>query len=295
MKILVSCCLVSLFACKFVHGQALDPAGWETLRVCADPNSMPLSNQKQEGFENKIAELMAKEFGWSLKYHWFPQRLAFFRNTIRAKDSRSSSGYKCDVAMGASPDPEGALGTKSYYTSTWVAVLPEGGDFKNIRSSDDLLALEPSILKSLKFGVFAKSPGADWVVKNNLSGQMVPFVHMQSDPNDYPGMIVEKNLAAGDIDVAFAWGPIAAYSISQVSSRKLKLVPLIADTDMRTDYSIGMAVRYREPKWKKMVESFLDSKESDIQSILSSYGVPQVLEDGSVLIGEIKYSRKSGT
>ena len=83
MKILVSCCLTLLFACKFAHGQALDPAGWKTLRVCADPNSMPLSNQKQEGFENKIAELMAKELGWSLKYHWFPQRLAFFRNTIR--------------------------------------------------------------------------------------------------------------------------------------------------------------------------------------------------------------------
>ena len=74
--------------------------------------------------KNKLAEVFAQDLGWDLKFEWFPQRLAFFRNTIRAKDSSSPSGYKCDIALGASPDPEGASATKSYYTSTWVVVFP---------------------------------------------------------------------------------------------------------------------------------------------------------------------------
>ena len=264
---------------------------WGVLSVCADPNSMPLSNLKKEGFENKLAEYFAQDLNWELKYEWFPQRLAFFRNTIRAKDPSSPSGYKCDIAMGASPDPEGATATKPYYTSTWVVVLPDTTDLKQIKSSNDFSKLNGDVLKNLKFGVFAKSPGADWVVSNGLTDQMVPFVHMQSDPNDYPGMIIEKSLAQGEIDVAFAWGPIAAYSASMVKSRKLKLVPLIAPNGSRTDYSISMAVRYREPAWKKMVEDFLNKRKDKIQSLISLYNIPQVLEDGSVLIGKEKFAR----
>jgi quinoprotein dehydrogenase-associated probable ABC transporter substrate-binding protein len=264
---------------------------WGVLSVCADPNSMPLSNIKQEGLENKLAEVFANDLGWSLRFEWFPQRLAFFRNTIRSKDSSSPSGFKCDVAMGASPDPEGATATKPYYKSTWVVVLPDTKIFEQVNSSNEFSKLENNVLKKLKFGVFARSPGADWVVANGLTKQMVPFVHMQSDPNDYPGMIIEKSLAEGDIDVAFAWGPIAAYSASRVKTRKLKLVPLIAPKGSRTDYSISMAVRYREPVWKNMVEKFLVERKVEIQALISQYNIPQVLEDGSVLIGNKKFVR----
>ena len=264
---------------------------WDTLRVCSDPNSMPQSNRKQEGFENRIAELLAKDLNWKIKYEWFPQRLAFFRNTIRSKSSSSASGYKCDIAIGASPDPEGALGTITYYTSTWVVVLPDNPSFDKVNSSEDLLKLNKELLGSLKFGVFARSPGADWIVKNELSGQMVPFVHMQSDPDDYPGMIIEKSLASGDIDVAFAWGPIAAYSASKVSKRKLKLVPLIPTSSIKTDYSISMAVRYREPEWKKTVENFIIKRNDKIKKIISDYGVPLVNKDGSVVIGNKSFNR----
>ena len=172
-----------------------DPEEWSELRVCADPNSMPLSNIKKQGFENKIADLFATDLGWEVKYKWFPQRLAFFRNTIRSKDAKSESGYACDLAIGSSPDPEGALGTKTYYTSTWVMVLPDTPLFKNVRSSNDILKIDRDQLGGRKFGIFQGTPGADWVVKNGFAGQMMPFVRMQSDPNDYPGLIIEKNLA----------------------------------------------------------------------------------------------------
>ena len=273
------------------YSKDVTPDNWTTLRVCADPNSMPLSNMKKEGFENKIAELFANDLGWQLNYKWFPQRLAFFRNTIRSKDPRSESGYACDIAIGASPDPEGALGTKTYYTSTWVMVIPDTPIFKNVKSSDDILAMDRRDLDGRKFGIFQGTPGADWVVKNGFAGQMMPFVRMQSDPNEYPGLIIEKNLARGQIDFAIAWGPIAAYSSAQVKDRKIRLVPLIGDKEMRTDYSIAMAVRYREPAWKKMVEAFISRRQDDINRIISGYGVPLVMADGSVVIGEERVSR----
>ena len=241
--------------------------------------------------ENKIAELLAEDLGWKLEYKWFPQRLAFFRNTIRAKDAGSESGFSCDIAIGASPDPEGALGTKTYYTSTWVMVIPDTPVFEGILSSDDLLNMDRSKLEGRKFGIFQGTPGADWVVKNGFAGQMMPFVRMQSDPNEYPGLIIEKHLAEGQIDFAIAWGPIAAYSASQVVGRKIRLIPLIGDKEMRTDYSIAMAVRYREPKWKKMVEKFISKRQPDINEIISKYGVPLVMADGSVVIGKEKFSR----
>jgi quinoprotein dehydrogenase-associated probable ABC transporter substrate-binding protein len=264
---------------------------WTTLRVCADPNSMPLSNIKEEGFENKIARLFAKELGWSLKYKWFPQRLAFFRNTIKLEDLHSQSGYACDVAIGASPDPEGAAGTKTYYTSTWVLVIPDTAKFTSVKSSDDLLTFDKTMLKTLKFGVFQGTPGADWVVKNRLAGQMVPFVRMPSDPKDYPGLIIEKNLAAGDIDIAIAWGPIAAYSASKVKKRKVRLIPMIGDRQIRTDYSIAMAVRHMEPEWKKTIEALIKKHKILIDQIIKGYGVPIVMSDGSVRIGDNIYQR----
>ena len=103
---------------------------------------MPLSNIKKEGFENKIAELFAKDLGWKLGYKWFPQRLAFLETQFGQKTQASESGFACDIAIGASPDPEGALGTKTYYTSTWVMVIPDTPVFEGIRSSNDVLSMD---------------------------------------------------------------------------------------------------------------------------------------------------------
>ena len=150
MNIKFSSFILSLIISSYAYAEKIPD--WGVLSVCADPNSMPLSNIREEGFENKLAEILANDLGWELKFEWFPQRLAFFRNTIRAKDSSSPSGYKCDVAMGASPDPEGASGTKSYYTSTWVVVLPNTKNLSQIKSSNDLqlIVLSISLISSLR-------------------------------------------------------------------------------------------------------------------------------------------------
>jgi quinoprotein dehydrogenase-associated probable ABC transporter substrate-binding protein len=261
------------------------------LRVCADPNSMPFSNQAGEGLENRIAEMMAKDFGWKVEFFFFPQRMAFFRNSLKAKAAEGEEGYKCDLATSSAPEAEGAVATKTYYTSTWTMVMPAGKGLDAIRQPDDLLKLPKDQLAKLRFGVFPASPGADWVLRNGFDKQMVPFQQMLGDPNSYPGQMVDVSLVKGDIDVAFIWGPIGSYHARQSKAVKLRVVPMVPDAETVTDFSIAMAVRYREPEWKAKVEDFLTRRKADIDKVMADYGVPLVQTDGSVLVNGERFDR----
>jgi quinoprotein dehydrogenase-associated probable ABC transporter substrate-binding protein len=261
------------------------------LRVCADPNSMPFSNQAGEGLENRIAEMMAKDFGWKVEFFFFPQRMAFFRNSLKAKAADGEEGYKCDLATSSAPEAEGAVATKTYYTSTWAMVMPAGKGLDAIRQPDDLLKLPKDQLAKLRFGVFPASPGADWVLRNGFDKQMVPFQQMLGDPNSYPGQMVDVSLVKGDIDVAFIWGPIGSYHARQTKAVKLRVVPMVPDAETVTDFSIAMAVRYREPEWKAKVEDFLTRRKADIDKVMADYGVPLVQTDGSVLVNGERFDR----
>jgi quinoprotein dehydrogenase-associated probable ABC transporter substrate-binding protein len=261
------------------------------LRVCADPNSMPFSNQAGEGLENRIAEMMAKDFGWKVEFFFFPQRMAFFRNSLKAKAADGEEGYKCDLATSSAPEAEGAVATKTYYTSTWAMVMPAGKGLDAIRQPDDLLKLPKDQLAKLRFGVFPASPGADWVLRNGFDKQMVPFQQMLGDPNSYPGQMVDVSLVKGDIDVAFIWGPIGSYHARQSKAVNLRVVPMVPDAETVTDFSIAMAVRYREPEWKAKVEDFLTRRKADIDKVMADYGVPLVQTDGSVLVNGERFDR----
>jgi len=261
------------------------------LRVCADPNSMPFSNDKAEGLENRIARLMADDFGWKLEFYYFPQRMAFVRNTLRKKSETGEEGYVCDLATSSAPDAEGAVATKVYYTSTWTMVFRAGSALDGVRQPDDLLKLPKDTLSKLRFGVFPASPGGDWVFKNGFADQMVPFQQMLGDPTSYPGQIVDVALVKGDIDVAFVWGPIGSYHARQSKDVKLRVVPMVPEGEMVTDFSIAMAVRYREPEWKAKVEDFLARRKVDVDKVLSDYGVPMVGKDGAVTIGGERFER----
>lgn len=152
----------------------------KVLRVCADPNNMPLSNQKQEGYENKIADLLAKELGWKLEYTWFPQRMGFIRNTLRARDPNSDV-YKCDLVIGWATGAEMAATTKPYLRSTFAMVYVKGKGLDSITTPNDLLNLPPEQLAKLKLGAFAQSAPVDWLVRNGLTTQIVPYQTMNGD------------------------------------------------------------------------------------------------------------------
>jgi len=262
--------------------QQSQPAGDDrVLRVCEDPNNLPFSNRAGEGFENKIAELLARELGWSLEYTWFPQRMGFIRNTLRARDP-GSNRFKCDLVMGVPAGFELASTTKPYYRSTYALVYVKGKGLDSVTAPEGLLKVEPAKLKSLKLGVFGQSPVADWLLKHGLFDQAVSYQPQSGDPERYPGEIIEKDLVAGKVDVAFVWGPIAGYFAKNVPA-ELAVVPFEPSAEIQFDFRIAMGVRFGEREWKDRVERLLEANRARIQAILAAYGVPQLDDAGRIM------------
>jgi mxaJ protein len=263
--------------------QGPTPVGEDrVLRVCEDPNNLPFSNRAGEGFENKIAELLARELGWTLEYTWFPQRMGFIRNTLRGRDP-DANRFKCDLVIGVPAGFELASTTKPYYRSTYALVYPKGKGLDGVAVPEDLLKLEPAKLKSLKLGVVGQTPPADWLLKHRLFDQVVSYQRQSGDPERYPGEMVEKELVSGTIDVAFIWGPIAGYFAQRAKSPALVVVPFKPDPEIQFDFRIAMGVRFGEREWKDRIERLIEANRPRIQAILAAYGVPQLDEQGRVM------------
>jgi len=263
--------------------QGPTPVGEDrVLRVCEDPNNLPFSNRAGEGFENKIAELLARELGWTLEYTWFPQRMGFIRNTLRSRDP-DSNRFKCDLVIGVPAGFELAATTQPYYRSTYALVYAKGKGLDSVAVPEDLLKLEPAKLKSLKLGVVGQTPPADWLLKHRLFDQVVPYQRQSGDPERYPGEMVEKDLVAGTIDVAFVWGPIAGYFAQRAKSPALVVVPFKPEPEIQFDFRIAMGVRFGEREWKERIERLVEANRPRIQAILAAYGVPQLDEQGRVM------------
>jgi quinoprotein dehydrogenase-associated probable ABC transporter substrate-binding protein len=252
----------------------------DVLRVCQDPNNLPFSNLAGEGFENKIAELFAAKLGWKLEYFSFPQRLGFIRNTLRFK--LPGEQYRCDLVIGVPAGYDQVSATHPYYRSTYVLVYPQGGKLEGVHSVQDLSSLAPEKLRSLRIGVFDRSPASDWLLKHDLLDQAVPYRMLNADPAYYPGEIIEKDLAEGKIDAAIVWGPIAGFFAKRVSQPRLLLVPLGSEPPARLDYAIAMGVRFGEPEWKATVERLITENQKAIEQILRNYSVPLMDADGAL-------------
>jgi len=244
----------------------------DVLRVCQDPNNLPFSNDAGQGFENKIAELLARELGWKLEYFSFPQRMGFIRNTLRFK--LPGEQYRCDLVIGVPAGYEQVWATHPYYRSTYVLVYPQGGKLEGVQTAKDLEALAHDKLADLRIGVFDRSPASEWLVKHGLLEQAVPYRMLNADPDFYPGEIIEKDLAGGRLDAAIVWGPIAGFFSQRLAEPRLILVPLPSEPPVRLDYEIAMGVRYGEGEWKAKVERLLAEHKNDIERILREYSVP---------------------
>ena len=139
------------------------------LRVCADPDNLPLSNERGEGYENRIAAKLAHDLGKSVEYTFFPQRMGFVRNTLRQRDETTQQ-YKCDVIVGVPKGYELTATTQPYMRSTYAMVFPAQGNLEKLASPDDLLRLPPEQRRTLRIGIFARSPAADWLLRNGMLG-----------------------------------------------------------------------------------------------------------------------------
>jgi quinoprotein dehydrogenase-associated probable ABC transporter substrate-binding protein len=248
-------------------------------KVCQDPNNLPFSNLKGEGFENRIAEMFARDLGLPLVYYSVPNRLAFIRNTLRYK--LPDEPYRCDIVLGVPSHFDQVSATKPYYSSTYVLVFPKGKGLDGVKTSDDLLALPPDKLRTLRIGVYDRSPGSQWLAEHNLVDRGVPYLIMSPDPDQYPGQIIERDLAQGRIDAAIVWGPIAGYYAKRMRSPELQLAPMRSEPGIPFQYAMAMGVRYGEPAWKQQVEGLIAKHREDILAVLREYGVPLVPESAT--------------
>jgi quinoprotein dehydrogenase-associated probable ABC transporter substrate-binding protein len=253
-----------------------------TLRVCADPHSMPQSNDRGEGYENKIAAAVAHDLGKKISYTYFPQRMGFVRNTLRARDEQTQQ-FKCDLIIGVPKGYELTATTKPYMHSTYALVVPASADFKDLKSAEDLLKLPPAKLQSLRVGLFAKTPASDWVLKNGLIEHAVSYPAQSGDPNETPDSVIEHDLENGKIDVAVVWGPIAGFIVSRHTGGKDRLiaVPFKPDPTIRFDYEISMGVRQGEKDFQNTLDTWIDSHQAEITQILTTYHVPLLEESPS--------------
>jgi quinoprotein dehydrogenase-associated probable ABC transporter substrate-binding protein len=259
-----------LFVFVIVAGLACyrTPPGRE-LRVCSDPNNLPFSNQRQEGFENRLAQLIARELHATVRYTWWAERRGFLRNTLNAG--------QCDVVMGMPPGTEGVVTTQPYYRSTYVFVSRRD---RHLR----IASLDDPILRRLKIGVqlvgddYANTPPVHALSRRGIVKSIVGFrvVGDYSEPNP-PARIIDA-VAADDVDVAIAWGPLAGYFAkhARVALELTPVQPAFDPPGLRFVFDIALAVRKDDEKLKEELDQVLTQRKPGIDSLLGQYGVPRV-------------------
>ncbi len=249
----------NLLAAPGATAQTAEAVDRSALRVCADPSNLPYSNKAGEGFENRIAELLAAELGLPVRYTWFPQTVGFVRNTLMAR--------KCDLVIGISLGFELLQNTNPYYRSSYALVY-------RTNTGLDISSLDDPILKQKRLGVVARTPPATLLAKYGLMGQVKPY-HLVADTRfNQPGKEMVKDIAAGEVDIGVLWGPIAGYYAKQ-HNPPITVVPLVSKPgEVKLDYRITMGIRFNEPDWKHRLNGLIEQKQAEFDAILLDYGVP---------------------
>jgi len=270
--------------------QANNEAG--VLRVCADPDNLPLSNERGEGYENRIAAKLAHDLGQSVEYTFFPQRMGFVRNTLRQRDE-ATQRYKCDVIVGVPKGYELTATTQPYMRSTYAMVFRAQGNLEKLESPEDLVRLPPAQRRKLRIGIFARSPAADWLLRNGMLDQAESYAQQSGDPHENPAGIIERDLVAGKIDLAIVWGPMAGFLVDRHSDQGAwRAVPLKSGPGIKFDYEISMGVRFGEKEWKNTLDAWIASHRGEIDTILASYRIPLIDENGNLIEPAAKTSRE---
>lgn len=246
----------------------------KTFKVCRDPNNLPFSNSKSEGYEDKIAQLLADELGRKLETYEFASRFNFIRNTLKFK--LPGEEYRCDIVIGVPAGFDQVSATKPYYRSTYALVIPQGRKLDGVKSVEDFLVLPKSTLNNLHIGVIDRSPASNWLVNHGLLEQGVPYRLLVADLDQTSGGIIENDLVSGKIDVAIIWGPIAGYYARKAPNTHFTVIPMKSENGVKFEYDIAMGVRYGEKEWKQKIEDLIDTSKPKILAILADYGVPVV-------------------
>lgn len=241
----------------------------EVLRVCADPNNMPFSNRAGEGFENRLADLVAGELGARVEYTWWAQRRGFLRSTVNAGT--------CDVVMGIPSSMEMIRATRPYYRSTYMFVTRRDRGIA-------LASLDDALLRTLRIGVpvvgddYAATPPAAALIRRGLAKNLVGISVYGDYAQDTPPARLIDAVRAGRVDVAIAWGPLAGWA-ARDGGVPLHLVPVSPQVDlpyMPMVFDIAMGVRRADSSLAARLDSILVRRRNGVDSVLAPYGVPRL-------------------
>ena len=256
------------------------------LRVCADPNNLPFSNQRGQGLENRIAELVAEELDARLSYTWWAQRRGFIRNTLNAG--------ACDLVIGVPAGYELVETTAAYYRSAYVYVYRADRGL-------DLRSMRDPRLRQLRIGVHligddgANPPPAHALGRQGIVDNVVGYMIYGDYREPNPTARIIDAVAAGDIDVAVVWGPIGGYFAKQASV-PLTAVP-VTDTaafaPLRFEFGVAMGVRKGDRALREELDGILERRREDIEALLDQYGVPRVEAPGAASGGAQEHQRRS--
>jgi len=249
--------------------ELVDP---KVLRVCADPRNLPFSNEKGEGFENKLAEFFAEKLQKKLDYMYFPQATGFVRMTLGA--------HRCDVIMGFPQGDDLVQGTNPYYRTAYALIAKQGSGL------DDVATLEDGRLKGKHIGIVAGTPPATNMAVNGLMANAKPYPLMIDTRFDSSAAAMIEDLNSGQIDAGILWGPMAGY-YAKKASPPLHITPLIKETSgPRLAYRIGMGVRPADQNWKRQLNRLIQENQPAINKILLDFGVPLLDESDQLITAE---------
>ncbi len=231
----------------------------DALRVCADPANLPFSNERGEGFENRIAALLGRSLDRKVDYVFFPQVQGFVRNTLRAG--------RCDLVMGTVAGDELTQNTNPYYHTTYVIAFRRGTEAPPERLDDPRM-------KQLRIGAIARTPPVDLLARNGLLTNTRFFPLSVDTRHESPGADLVRAVAEGELDAALVWGPIAGYQ-AKVKGLPIELRALPSEPGAaRMDFRITMGVRGQEPEWRRRINAVIREHQGEIDGILHDYGVP---------------------
>jgi quinoprotein dehydrogenase-associated probable ABC transporter substrate-binding protein len=249
--------------------ELVDP---KVLRVCADPRNLPFSNQKGEGFENKLAELFAAKLQKKVDYMYYPQATGFVRMTLGA--------HRCDVIMGFPQGDDLVQGTNPYYRTAYALISKPGSDL------NDVAELNDARLKGKHIGIVAGTPPATNMAVNGLMASAKPYPLMIDTRVDSSAEAMINDLNKGDIDAAILWGPMAGF-YAKKSDPPLHVTPLVKEkTGPQLVYRIGMGVRRSDQNWKRLLNRLIQENQPEINKILVGYGVPLLDENNQSITAE---------
>jgi mxaJ protein len=266
--ILVCLAAASLFAADAMAQS--DQVGTNWVRVCADPSNLPFSNEKGEGFENKLAELIAAKLNMRVVYTWLPQSMG--------QIAQLPGNGQCDILMGYAQGTGLVEDTNPYYRTSYVLLY---------RRDDPSLAGVSSLaddrLKSKKIGIIARTPPASIMATNGLMANAKSFEANADRTSASPAADIVAAIASGEIDAGILWGPLGGY-YAQRSKEPLATVPLVKEkAGPATIYGITMGVRPDEPEWKHKLNKLIAENQGEINAMLLAYNVPLLDEDGNLI------------